>query len=314
MSVSPSKETNTLFRYGIFPPSGTVETEDSRELRRLQAREGDWEELGGHWDVVTCERHRGALGGRRLDGHDLLTAHMGLRSGSQTGRPAMGRGDLTCVLVVGYLPAVGVVGDVDFERRILSVSEEQGALWGFRLGERGTHTSRTIMLGELWLLLEAAAVSASDVDYEHVVIDEQCLGRRTRATRRLTVHRVAELRGLNRRRVVFRVVRDLWEHHSSSRPAPGPAVRARARPVAPGYHVRRDPQPIWPGDLQTIHDRRRVGGSPRSPEPADDGRVRAQRLVFVGAVRASARQQHQGRTACVRDACGDRVRAAGSDT
>ena len=222
----------------------------------------------------------------------------------------MGRGDLTCVLVVGYLPAVGVMGDVDFERGILSVSGEQRALWGFRSGERGTHTTRTIMLEELSLLLEAAPVLASDVDYAHVVIDENCLGKRTRASRKLTLQRLTELYGLNRRLVLFRVVGDLWGASQLQSPAPGPAARAGARPVAPGYQVRRDPHPIRPGDLQTIHDRR-VGGSRRSPEPADDGQGRAQRLVFVDPVRGSARQQHQDPTACVRDACGHRVRAAG---
>ena len=138
---------------------------------------------------------------------------------------------------VDYAP--GVVGDVDFEPGIVSVSPDHAALWGFRSGERGTHTSRTIMFQELSLLLEAAPAEASRDDYAHLVIDDNCLGKRTTATRKLSLQRLRELYGLNRQILLFRVLRDMWENHGSSRPllalllavARDPLLRATASVV-----------------------------------------------------------------------------------
>lgn len=90
--------------------------------------------------------------------------------------------------------------------------------WGFRAGARGTHTSRTIMLQEISLLLEAAPAHAARADYARLIIDDNCLGKRTAATRTLSLQRLTELYGLDRRLLLFRVLRDRWEHHASSRP------------------------------------------------------------------------------------------------
>ena len=146
-------------------------------------------------------------------------------------------------------PAV-VVGDVDFEGAIARLSRDHAALWGFRSGERGTHTSRTIMLEELSLLLEAAPVDASREDYARCVIDDNCLGKRTAATRRLSLQRLTELYGANRRLLLFRVLGDLWQRDEISRPllalllalARDPLLRATASVVlrSPyGQEVRR---------------------------------------------------------------------------
>ena len=42
---------------------------------------------------------------------------------------------------------------LNFEPGIAGLPPHLASLWGFRSGERGTHTSRTIMLDELSLLL-----------------------------------------------------------------------------------------------------------------------------------------------------------------
>ena len=128
---------------------------------------------------------------------------------------------------------------VDFEPGIIGLPARQAALWGFRSGPRGTHTSRTIMLRELSLLLQAAPIAAPRAACARLVIDENCLGKRTAATRKASLQRLRELYGLDRRLLLFRVLRTLWPHHESSRPrlalllalARDPLLRATAPAV-----------------------------------------------------------------------------------
>ena len=111
--------------------------------------------------------------------------------------------------------------DHDFKRSIAGLSANQAALWGFRRGARGTHTSRTIMLRELALLLDAVpagSVPAARRDFERAIMDDNCLGKRTMATRRLSLQRLSELYGLHGRVLLFRALRDLWQRDHSSRP------------------------------------------------------------------------------------------------
>lgn len=89
---------------------------------------------------------------------------------------------------------------------------------GFRFGDKGTHTSRTIMLAELTDLLAALPADASRDDYAHAIIEDNVLGKQTAATRRLTNQRLGELYGLDRRLPVFRVLRRLWEIDPDGRP------------------------------------------------------------------------------------------------
>ena len=136
--------------------------------------------------------------------------------------------------------AMSPVSAPDFEPDITGLSPKLASLWGFRSGERGTHTSRTIMLDELSLLLDAAPREASRRDYAQAVTEGNCLGKRTAATRKLSLQRLTELYGLDARLLLFRVLRDLWGRHEASRPllalllalARDPLLRASARPVA----------------------------------------------------------------------------------
>ena len=138
-----------------------------------------------------------------------------------------------------YSNVVGANSALDFESTIASVAPRQAAAWGFRAGERGTHTSRTIMLQEMTHLLAATGDTASRYDYARAVIEDNCLGKRTAATRRLSLQRLAELYGLDRGLLLFRVLRDLWERHEISRPllslllalARDPLLRATATAV-----------------------------------------------------------------------------------
>ncbi len=95
------------------------------------------------------------------------------------------------------------------------------------------------MLEELSHVLDATPGMASREDYADAVLEHNCLGKRTAATRKLSLQRLTELYGLDARVVLFRVLRDLWGRHETSRPllalllalARDPLLRATARAV-----------------------------------------------------------------------------------
>ena len=128
---------------------------------------------------------------------------------------------------------------MNFEAEVTRLSPKQASLWGFRSGDRGTHTSRTIMLDELTLLLGAVPAEASRREYVDAVTRDNCLGKRTAATRRISLQRLTELYGLDGRLPLFRALRDLWGRFEASRPllslllalARDPLLRATARAV-----------------------------------------------------------------------------------
>lgn len=110
---------------------------------------------------------------------------------------------------------------------------------GFRWGDRGTHTSRTIMLDELRAVLDSCAPDAGRDDYVSAIHDDNCLGKRTAATRRLSSQRLSELYGLDPGIPLFRVLRRCWQADREGRPllaillalARDPLLRASAPPV-----------------------------------------------------------------------------------
>lgn len=128
---------------------------------------------------------------------------------------------------------------------------DRAAKVGFRFGAKGTHTSRTMMLDELTAVLSAAPDGASRADYAVAIIEGNCLGKATTATRRLTNQRLGELYGLDPRMPLFRVFRRLWSIHAHGRPllalqcaiARDPLLAATVAPVlalAPGSDLQRD--------------------------------------------------------------------------
>ena len=60
---------------------------------------------------------------------------------------------------------------------------------GFRFGDRGTQTSRTIMLNELTALFDAVPAHADPTEYTTAIVDDNALGKQTGANRRLTRQR-----------------------------------------------------------------------------------------------------------------------------
>ena len=132
-----------------------------------------------------------------------------------------------------------ITSDLNFDTGIAALPPDQGLVWGFRSGERGTHTSRTIMFNELAYLLDAVPGGVSREDYADAVMENNCLGKKTAATRKLSFQRLTELYGLDGRLVLFRILRNFWDWHKSSRPllalllalARDPLLRATARAV-----------------------------------------------------------------------------------
>lgn len=95
---------------------------------------------------------------------------------------------------------------------------ESALRFGFENGLGGAHTSRTLMLSELQLLFAACSATATYQDYCAAILDENCLLKQTATTRRRSLWALRELYGLDRRLLVFRALRDLWEISVEAQP------------------------------------------------------------------------------------------------
>lgn len=112
---------------------------------------------------------------------------------------------------------------------------------GVRYGDKGTHTSRTMMLAELNDLLSSLPATATRENYADAIIEDNALGKQTTSTRRLTNQRLGELYGLSLTIPLFRVLRRLWDVDEPGRPllallcalARDPLLRATAGAVIP---------------------------------------------------------------------------------
>lgn len=91
--------------------------------------------------------------------------------------------------------------------------------FGFRFEKGGVHTSRTMMLEDLKLLL--SYVSSSDAfknDYLKAIEEDNCLGKRSGKTRKLTGSHLVELYSLDSSITIFRALRYFWERDPDGQP------------------------------------------------------------------------------------------------
>lgn len=88
-------------------------------------------------------------------------------------------------------------------------SQYPGAL-GFKSGESGTHTSRTLMLEDLATVLAAAGSGSDRSDLIRAIIEDNVLGKTTAATRRISAQRLSELYALDSFVPIYRALRRLW--------------------------------------------------------------------------------------------------------
>jgi hypothetical protein len=134
---------------------------------------------------------------------------------------------------------LSVSAEVAVERNLGLVSDHESG---------GTHTSRTIMLRELRALLAKCPVDAAPQDYLAAIVEDNILGKKSENTRARSFRYLRELYVLDRRSVIFRGLRDLWDANVTAQPllallcalARDPLLRATANvviAVAPGSHI-----------------------------------------------------------------------------
>ena len=90
--------------------------------------------------------------------------------------------------------------------------------YGFVTEGLGAHSSRTIMLRELTLLLAACPTNSAFAEYESAIMSDNVLLKKTDATRRESVRRLRELYSLNSGFILFRALRDLWSFDHQAQP------------------------------------------------------------------------------------------------
>lgn len=107
------------------------------------------------------------------------------------------------------------------------------------------------MLNELSTAFAAVPALDSRAEFSAAIIDDNCLGKATFATRRLTNQRLSELYALDRDVPIYRVLRHLWSLDEAARPllalqcaiARDPLLAATATPIlnmTPGSDLHRD--------------------------------------------------------------------------
>jgi Putative inner membrane protein (DUF1819) len=80
------------------------------------------------------------------------------------------------------------------------------------------HTSRTMMLQELRLLLDWVDANAPASSYVAAIMDDNVLGKPTRSTRQRTAKRLIELYALDPRCTLFRLLRHFWAAETDNQP------------------------------------------------------------------------------------------------
>src|SRR5690606_13944244 len=106
-----------------------------------------------------------------------------------------------------------------FQReRTLNPSTDIQQKFGFKSGQGGAHTSRTIMLPELNLLFDALPPDAGLEQYREAIELYNVLHKNTNKTRALTFRHLADLYGLCPTLPIFRAFRRLWQADADARP------------------------------------------------------------------------------------------------
>ncbi len=103
----------------------------------------------------------------------------------------------------------------------------------------GAHSSRTMMLAELRLLLESCPPATDRAGYRSAILDDNVLLKQTSATRKESFCRLRELYGLTPTLTIFRSLRDLWDLEPTAQPmiaslcaaARDPMLRASAKVI-----------------------------------------------------------------------------------
>jgi hypothetical protein len=82
--------------------------------------------------------------------------------------------------------------------------------FGFKFGNRGVHSSRTIMLKDLNILLDCVEPNAQHCDYLKAIEFDNSLGKKTVSTRRISAQKLTSLYSLSPEIVLFKSLRSLY--------------------------------------------------------------------------------------------------------
>ncbi len=86
------------------------------------------------------------------------------------------------------------------------------------LRDFSTHASKTMMLSELSLLLDAVPTDGSEDDYRRAVLEDNVLLKKSDSTRKKSLRHLRELYGLDGQDLLFTVLRTLFDHDPASLP------------------------------------------------------------------------------------------------
>ena len=90
--------------------------------------------------------------------------------------------------------------------------------FGFSFKKGSVHMSRTMMIKELTRLFDSVAVEATHESYISAIIVDNCLGKRSGITRKLTASYLSDLYNLSPDKVLFRGFRFFWRRDERARP------------------------------------------------------------------------------------------------
>ena len=153
------------------------------------------------------------MGRRNGVGPGYCTPSTGFRESRQEGAKS----------VVAHHDFAGIVAGQVTDFLLSSPFEETprpaASQFGFRFGGSGGHASRTLMLDELEMLMDATANTApAPDDWRKLCIEDNVLAKPTLHTRGATLQRLREMYGMDDKLPLFRVFRALWEAEKGGRP------------------------------------------------------------------------------------------------
>ena len=102
---------------------------------------------------------------------------------------------------------------------------------GFRDGDTSVHTSRTMMLADLSLVLDKVPTTAKADVYLAAIVMDNVLGKPTQTTRKRSAQRLGELYGLAPACPLFRLLRHFWPSDPAARPMLAFLVAAARDPL-----------------------------------------------------------------------------------
>ena len=97
-------------------------------------------------------------------------------------------------------------------------SQETLIKFGYKYGQSGAHSARSMMLEELRSLFQATAPDATQAHYQSEICDHNLLDKPTIKSRKLTYRHLVDLYGLSADIPLFRVFRMLWPLSDAAQP------------------------------------------------------------------------------------------------